>query len=194
MTASPRAVRGALPQDVVAELAQREPVQPPPRSASLNRWQAFATLLRQEWHAPIREERGVRLFAAGFSGVLHIFLIMLLWWLAYIYVPPPMSAEQGQNVVQAEFIGVGTPKDTGGGAPQGPQAEPQATPAPRRGAAGRAANAARSARATGAIASRAAGNAAATAATGRTAPRSPNKRSPNPRPRSKCRPRRNRCR
>ena len=64
MTASPRAVRGALPQDVIAELAQREPVQPPPRSASLNRWQAFATLLRQEWHAPIREERGVRLFAA----------------------------------------------------------------------------------------------------------------------------------
>jgi len=130
MTTSPRAVRGALPQDVIAELAQREPVQPPPRSASLNRWQAFATLLRQEWHAPIREERGIRVFAAGFSGVLHIFLIMLLWWLAYIDVPPPMSAEQGQNVVQAEFIGVGTPKDTGGGAPQGPKTEPQATPAP----------------------------------------------------------------
>src|SRR6185369_14012074 len=117
-------------QDVIAELAQREPVQPPPRVASLNRWQAFATLLRQEWHAPIREERGVRVFAAGFSGVLHIFLILLLWWLAYIDVPPPMSTEQGQNVVQAEFIGVGTPKDTGGGAPQGPKTEPQATPAP----------------------------------------------------------------
>ncbi|UHQ18894.1 hypothetical protein LVB87_11950 [Lysobacter sp. KIS68-7] len=129
MSTSHHAVRGALPQEVIAELAQRELAHPPARSGSLNRWQAFATLWRQEWHGPIREERGIRLFAAAFSAVLHVFLGILLMWLAYVHVPPP-AAEQGENVVQAEFIGVGTPEETGGGAPQGPKPEPQAAPAP----------------------------------------------------------------
>ena len=129
MSASPRAVVGALPADVIAELAQRPLANPPPRVASLNRWQAFGTLWRQQWHAPAREERGMRMFAATFSGLVHLFFAIMLLFLAYVRVPPPPGAAAGDTVVQVEFIGEGTPKETGGGAPQGPQPEPAAAAA-----------------------------------------------------------------
>jgi hypothetical protein len=71
MSATPRAVVGAAPQDVITEFVHRELAQPPPRVANLNRWQAFATLWRQQWQGPEPEERGLRWFAAIFSAILH---------------------------------------------------------------------------------------------------------------------------
>jgi len=129
MSVSPRAVRGAPPQDVVAEFVQRELAQPPPRVGNLTRWQAFATLWRQQWHAPEREERGLRWFAMVFTAVLHLVLGVLLLFLAFVHLPPPPAASAGENVVQVEFIGEGTPEETGGGAPQGPAPAPSPAPA-----------------------------------------------------------------
>lgn len=127
--AKPHAVKGAPPQTFVDELAQRPLASPPKRDVQLNRWQAFGTLWRQQWHPPIREERGLRLFAATFSAVLHLCFAILLLWLAYVFVPPPPPAGEGDQVVQAEFIGTGTPEEAGGGAPEGPQPEPAQTAA-----------------------------------------------------------------
>jgi hypothetical protein len=116
-------VVGAQPQAFVDELAQRPLAQPPRRALQLNRWQAFATLWRQQWHAPVPEERGTRWFAAGFSGALHCVLIAMLLWLAYVRIEPPAPAAEGENVVQVEFIGRGTPREQGGGTPAGTQPE-----------------------------------------------------------------------
>lgn len=130
MVATPRAVTGASPDDIIGELVARELAQPPTRTGDLTRWQAFATLWRQEWHAPMREERGVRIVAASVSAMLHLLFGILLLWLAFVHVLPPPAAQSGDNVVQVEFIGKGTPEDTGGGAPEGPQPTPEQAPAP----------------------------------------------------------------
>lgn len=125
------AVSGAPPMQFIDMLVQRPLAVPPRRVGVLNRWQAFATLWRQQWHPPVREERGQRWFATGFSATLHVLFIALLLWLGYVQLMarPPAA---GDSVVQAEFIGDGSPEDAGGGAPGGPQdAEPvAATPAP----------------------------------------------------------------
>jgi hypothetical protein len=129
MSASPRAVVGALPQDVIDVLALRPLAQPPARVGNLTRWQAFGTLWRQQWLPPEREDRRERWFAAAFSGVLHVVFLVLLTILAWVHVPPPPAAGEGDTVVQVEFIGTGTPEDAGGGAPEGPAPTPSPAPA-----------------------------------------------------------------
>jgi hypothetical protein len=128
MSTSQRAIKGALPQDVIAEVAQRPLSSPPKRLPALTRWQAFRTLLRQQWNPPDREERGTRIFAALFSGALHAVFLVLLTILAWVQIPPPPGTA-GETVVQVEFIGKGTPEETGGGAPEGPAPEPAPAPA-----------------------------------------------------------------
>ncbi|MEH6419896.1 hypothetical protein V7787_38960, partial [Pseudomonas sp. CGJS7] len=124
------AVTGATSEAMVAALAQRPLTSPPPRARSLSRWQAFATLWRQQWTPPEREERGLR-WAAGIVSLLwHILFGGLLIWLMYLQFfatrPPP----QGENVTMIEYIGRGTPKEPGGGQQQ-PSDQPQTEPAPR---------------------------------------------------------------
>ncbi|MGO0999461.1 hypothetical protein [Lysobacter sp. CA196] len=125
------AVTGATSDALVAVIAQRPLAQPPPRAAMLNRWQAFATLWRQQWQPPEREERWLRWIAGAFSLVWHIFVAGLLIWLMYLQFfatrPPP----EGENVTMIEYIGEGTPKEPGGGSQQ-PSDQPQAeTPSPQ---------------------------------------------------------------
>ncbi|WP_408953486.1 hypothetical protein [Lysobacter sp. Hz 25] len=119
------AVTGATSDALVAVIAQRPLAQPPPRAAMLNRWQAFATLWRQQWQPPEREERWLRWIAGAFSLVWHIFVAGLLIWLMYLQFfatrPPP----EGENVTMIEYIGEGTPKEPGGGSQQ-PSDQPQA--------------------------------------------------------------------
>lgn len=125
------AVTGATSDALIAVIAQRPLAQPPPRAAMLNRWQAFATLWRQQWQPPEREERWLRWIAGAFSLVWHIFVAGLLIWLMYLQFfatrPPP----EGENVTMIEYIGEGTPKEPGGGSQQ-PSDQPQAeTPSPQ---------------------------------------------------------------
>ena len=122
------AITGASPPQIIEVLVQRPLATPPRKVAILNRWQSFATLWRQQWQPPVREERGERWFATGFSATLHALFVVLLLWLGYVQLtamPPPA----GDNVVQADFIGKGTPEDAGGGDPGGEE-QPQPMPEP----------------------------------------------------------------
>ena len=114
----PHAVTGAPAPGFIEVFAQR-PLRPPPRRAPvLSRWQAFATLWRQQWHPARRDERGLRIFAMGASLVVHACFAVALAWLMYLHLlvllaAPPMGEAA---VVQVEYIGTGTPEDVGGGA------------------------------------------------------------------------------
>ncbi len=124
------AVVGAPPQAYLDLMAQRPPASPPRRGPQLTRGQAFATLWRQQWQPPLREQRTLRWFAIAFSALMHVLFAVLLLWVAYVrFMGLPPSVE-GDTVVQVEFIGAGTPEEAGGGAPAGAQPQPaQARPA-----------------------------------------------------------------
>lgn len=141
MKLQPGHVTGAPSEQIIGELARREPSAPPARVlANLTRWQAFSTLWRQEWQAAEPEDRRIRLAAGSISVLWHVLFAALLLWLMYlqylVVAPPP----QGEDVVQVEYIGVGTPAESGGGEPApaptparerpspGPQPEPVPDP------------------------------------------------------------------
>ncbi|WP_363796856.1 hypothetical protein ABU614_16490 [Lysobacter firmicutimachus] len=123
MPARADAVTGATPEAVLAVLAQRPLAQPPARAAALNRWQAFATLWRQEWHPPAREERGLRWFAGSTSLLWHLIFGGLLIWLMYLQYFATRPPARGEDVTLVELIGDGTPQRPGGG-PQQPSEQP----------------------------------------------------------------------
>jgi len=109
-------ITGATAEAIVAIFLQREPALPPRSAVELNRWQAFATLWRQQWQPPEREDRRARMAALAVTLVVHVLLLIALLWLAYVRFTP-RSAPEGDEVVQVEFIGQGTPEDQGGGPP-----------------------------------------------------------------------------
>ena len=110
------AVTGAPAQSLVEIFLQRPLSSPPRRSLLLNRWQAFTTLWRQHWQPPLREDRTLRWFAGAVAVMWHVFFVGMLLSLLYVHSlgesPPPL----GEDVVQVEFIGSGTPAEVGGGA------------------------------------------------------------------------------
>ncbi len=109
------AVTGATAQSLVDIFLQRPLTTPPRGVLLLNRWQAFSTLWRQQWQPPEREDRKARWFSGAVAALWHVlFAAMLLWlmYLQYVNVSPP---PRGEDVVQVEFIGVGTPEEIGGG-------------------------------------------------------------------------------
>ena len=110
------AVMGAPAQSLVEIFLQRPLAMPPRRSLLLNRWQAFTTLWRQHWQPPLREDRTLRWFAGAMAVLWHVFFVAMLLSLLYVQSldesPPPL----GEDVVQVEFIGRGTPAEVGGGA------------------------------------------------------------------------------
>ena len=125
------AIRGATAEAIVAIFLGRELARPGRRSAPLNDWQAFAALWRQQWQPASQDQRRHRIVAFAVTVVVHIVLFILLLWLAYVRfgeAPPP----PGEDVVQVEFIGEGTPDTPGGGAKESAaaaQAKPSANPA-----------------------------------------------------------------
>lgn len=125
MTARSGAVTGASSDAIIAIFLQREPAVPPPRMAELNRWQSFAALWRQQWQPPGREDRRTRIAAYAITFVIHLLLLLILPWLASIRLVGT-SAPQGEEVVQVEYIGTGTPEDTGSGPPSGAPEQPVA--------------------------------------------------------------------
>jgi hypothetical protein len=129
MPARAGAITGASADSLLAILLAREPTLPPAALAELGRWRAFASLWRQEWQPAAPDERGVRVFASTTSLLLHVLLAVLLVWLmdARFLLGAPADEQRGDDVVQVEFIGLETPEDTGGGAPQGETLQPTAT-------------------------------------------------------------------
>jgi hypothetical protein len=125
------AVTGAAADAILAVFIAREPKLPPRAMAELNHWQAFNTLWRQQWHpASEDDEPGIRIVASVVTLVVHLFLALFLLYVAYVRfmgVAEPASA--GEDVVQVEYIGEGTPEDTGGGPPAG-EMRVQETPEP----------------------------------------------------------------
>jgi hypothetical protein len=119
------AITGATNDAIVAIFLQRELVAPPRRVGELNRWQAFATLWRQQWQPPAQEDRAVRIAAYAITFILHLLLFLILLWLASVRFVGN-SAPPGEEVVQVEYIGTGTPEDTGGGPPSGEPEQPVA--------------------------------------------------------------------
>ncbi|MFC7300258.1 hypothetical protein [Cognatiluteimonas weifangensis] len=123
-------VHGARAEAIVALLLQRTPRPPPRRSPELSHWQAFASLWRQQWQPPEPEDRRQRIAAGAITVVVHLVLAIALLWLAEVrFAGEP--APRGEDVVQVEFIGEGTPQVPGGGAPGG-QVETRAAAAPAR--------------------------------------------------------------
>ena len=114
------AVTGATAQSLVEVFLQRSLATPPRRALLLNRWQAFATLWRQQWQPPAREDRKLRWFAGTVSALWHVSFGVLLFWLMLLQYLADRPPPRGEDVVQVEFIGAGTPdKVDGGPAPAG---------------------------------------------------------------------------
>ena len=122
------AVTGATAQSLLDIFLQRPLTTPPRRGARLNRWQSFTSLWRQQWQPAGREDRGLRWCAAAVAVLLNVFFAALLLSLLYVQTrgdrPPP-----GEDVVQVEFIGTGTPAEIGGGPSPAESPDAASTPA-----------------------------------------------------------------
>lgn len=124
----PGAVTGAPVADYLAVFLARGPSRPPGASVELDRWKAFASLARQQWEPAPHDQRGVRRIAAVSSGLLHLLFALLLLWVGYVAIgdAPPEAREAGESV-QVEYIGTGTPAETGGEPAPGETDAPAAT-------------------------------------------------------------------
>ncbi len=125
------AVTGATADALMAVFDQRPLAAPPARAQTLGRWRAFASLWRQHWQPPEREERGLRWAAGAASLFWHVFFGGLLVWLMYLQYfatrPPPRE----DSATLVEYIGRGTPQQPGGGADAPTQAPAQPAPSPQ---------------------------------------------------------------
>lgn len=131
------AVTGAKAEAFVTLLMARELRQRPRRSPQLNEWQAFTTLWRQQWHPVGAEARWQRIAAFTIAALSQLLFALFVIWLAYArYGGEPVPL--GEDVVQVEFIGNGTPVDEGGGMPSGARPQPKAAEAAAAQAASRA--------------------------------------------------------
>jgi hypothetical protein len=126
------AVHGASEASIVEIFLQREPQVSLRHAAELNRWQAFTTLWRQQWQPPGREDRRVRMAALVITLILHVLFSVILLWLAYArFTAAPAPA--GEEIVQVQYIGEGTPDEAAGGPAATDTHQPEATsptPAP----------------------------------------------------------------
>ncbi len=122
-------VTGATEAAIVAIFLAREPKLPPRAEGELNRWQSFTTIWRQQWQPASEDERSLRIVAIVVTLLAHLLLAVFLLYVAYVRVMGiPEPAREGEDVIQVEYIGDGTPEDEGGGAAQG-EVNPQVQPA-----------------------------------------------------------------
>ncbi|WP_369944348.1 transmembrane repetitive protein [Xanthomonas medicagonis] len=86
------------------------------RLPALSPWRAFRSLWWQHWDPAPYDQRWWRRGAALASLLLHLLFALFLLWAAFVrWLPPrPDAGEAGR--VQVEFVGRGTPAETGGGA------------------------------------------------------------------------------
>src|SRR3546814_5597808 len=76
----------------------------------------FNVLWRQQWHPASEDERGTRIVAIVVSLVAHLFFAVFLLYVAYVRIMalPEEAASAGEDVIQVEYIGEGTPDEEGG--------------------------------------------------------------------------------
>lgn len=112
LTPLPRPFRSS---EVIAELLPRPLPGSPGRLPALGTLQAMRRLLWQTWDPAPRDQRWMRWTSGVISVLLHVMFAALLLWVALIR--PPVSPEQGGDGgrIQVEFLGSGTPQDSGGG-------------------------------------------------------------------------------
>jgi hypothetical protein len=125
------AITGAAADAMVAVFAQRPLRTAPRRVPALSGPEAFAALWRQQWLPASRDERAQRIVAAAIALFAQLLFSILLLWLAYARYGGEPPARAGEEVVQVEFIGEGTPREEGGGAPAGAAATPAAAASAR---------------------------------------------------------------
>ncbi|GGK06696.1 hypothetical protein [Luteimonas terricola] len=133
MAAQPGRVAGAAAGDIVAVVAARGPAVSSDVVQALGRWRAFTSLWRQDWQPASRDERWTRIASMSATLLLHLLFAVMLAWLMFTRFHFPGAVEDArdgeEHVLQVEYIGEGTPADTGGGAPEAPVESPDA-PAP----------------------------------------------------------------
>ncbi|MGY1529765.1 hypothetical protein [Luteimonas sp. A649] len=133
MAARPGHVSGAAASDIVAVVAARESAVSADMVQVLGRWRAFTSLWRQDWQPASRDERWTRIASMSASLLLHLLFVVALAWLMFTTFHFPGAVEDArdgeQHVLQVEYIGEGTPAESGGGAPEAPLESPEA-PAP----------------------------------------------------------------
>ncbi|MBW8372967.1 hypothetical protein [Stenotrophomonas sp.] len=114
----PRPLRAS---EVLAELAQRDPVPHRGRLPELSFVQAMRRLLWQGWDPAPRDQRWMRWTSAVISALLHLMFALLLLWVALIRPPsePDQGGESGR--VQVAFVGRGTPQQEEGAQPAAAQ-------------------------------------------------------------------------
>jgi hypothetical protein len=124
-TASVEARPSRLPvQQLVAAMLVREPRFPTgyPRIGTLG---AFRRLWRQDWREGPAPDRRARRLSMAASILLHVLWLQLMVLLTVASFPGGEQDERpGEDVIQVEFIGDGTPEDAGGGARQAEQPDP----------------------------------------------------------------------
>ncbi|MFC6838663.1 transmembrane repetitive protein [Xanthomonas theicola] len=114
--AQPAAPRRFVSGQVIAAMPQRAPALVS-RLPALRAWQALRRLWWQGWDPAPYDQRWWRRIAALFSLVLHLLFALFLLWIAFVrWLPPRPDAGEAAGRVQVEFVGRGTPADTGGGA------------------------------------------------------------------------------
>jgi len=114
LTPLPRPFRSS---EVIAELMPRPLPGSPGRLPALGTVQAMRRLLWQTWDPAPRDQRWMRWTSGVISVLLHLMFAALLLWVALIR--PPVPPEQGGDGgrIQVEFLGSGTPQDSGVGEP-----------------------------------------------------------------------------
>ncbi len=135
-------VTGAPLADYLAVFLARPPRARPKAPPPLDRWRAFARLGRQQWEPAPRDQRGLRWFAALFSGLLHLIFGVLLLWLGFVQLgdAPPEAQQAGESTL-IEYIGDGTPAETGGAPAEGEGDAPASSSATAAGASAASASA-----------------------------------------------------
>ena len=131
MRARAGAVTGATAEAIVAVLVARPA--PPRRKGRVpkNALAAWISLLHPRWEPEPREHRGpkrVSMVLALFAQLLWVGGLLLLTQ-AHFAVPAP-AAQGEEHVVQAVFIGDGTPEDAGAGEAGEPVTVVQVPPPP----------------------------------------------------------------
>ncbi|MCD9026657.1 hypothetical protein LDO26_00315 [Luteimonas sp. BDR2-5] len=114
------AVTGATAEAIVAVLAGRAPPPRPRPRIPRNRLAALASLAYPLWQPDPPDERGMRIAALSTTLLIQLcWMLLLFFFMQARFFDVAAPSQRGDEVViQATFIGDGTPEDAAGGAPE----------------------------------------------------------------------------